>query len=104
MRGILNLAESRLLTSINNLVKSGKLASYRDVTYILNQTIGKFGPDVTAAVKLIRAISKLINTEIKTDKLEEHASKYSFLVEKSIEEWARSLTTEEGKTTPPLVL
>ena len=104
MSGILLLAESRLLSSINNLVRSGKLASYRDVTYILNQTIGKFGPDVTAAVKLVKAISKLINVEIKTDKLEEHASKYSFLVEKSIEEWARSLTAEESKGTAPLVL
>jgi uncharacterized protein len=104
MSGVLLLAESKLLTSINNLVKSGKLSSYRDVTYILNQTIGKFGPDVSAAIKLIKAVSKLINVDIKTDKLEEHASKYSFLVEKSIEEWARGIAAEEGKGTTPLVL
>jgi len=42
--------------------------------------------------------------DIKTDKLEEHASKYSFLVEKSIEEWARGIAAEEGKGTTPLVL
>jgi uncharacterized protein len=104
MSGVLLLAESKLLTSINNLVKSGRLSSYRDVTYILNQTIGKFGPDVSAAIKLIKAVSKLINVDIKTDKLEEHASKYSFLVEKSIEEWARGIAAEEGKGTTPLVL
>jgi len=104
MSGVLLLAESKLLTSINNLVKSGKLSSYRDVTYILNQTIGKFGPDVSAAIKLIKAVSKLINVDIKTDKLEEHASKYSFLVEKSVEEWARGIAAEEGKGTTPLVL
>jgi uncharacterized protein len=104
MSGVLLLAESKLLTSINNLVKSGKLSSYRDVTYILNQTIGKFGPDVSAAIKLIKAVSKFINVDIKTDKLEEHASKYSFLVEKSIEEWARGIAAEEGKGTTPLVL
>ena len=104
MSGVLLLAESKLLTSINNLVKSGKLSSYKDVTYILNQTIGKFGPDVSAAIKLIKAVSKLINVDIKTDKLEEHASKYSFLVEKSIEEWARGIAAEEGKGTTPLVL
>ncbi|MFP3194852.1 MAG: PAC2 family protein [Caldivirga sp.] len=104
MSGVLLLAESKLLTSINNLVKSGRLSSYRDVTYILNQTIGKFGPDVSAAIKLIKAVSKLINVDIKTDKLEEHASKYSFLVEKSVEEWARGIAAEEGKGTTPLVL
>lgn len=100
MSGILLLAESRLLTSINNLVKSGKIASYKDVMYILNQTLGKFGPDVQAAAKLVRAVAKIMNIDVKTDKLDEHAAKYSFLVEKGVEEWAKGIQASEHGTAP----
>ncbi len=89
INGVLLLAESKVLTAINRLIESGKLSSHRDVLAILNQTIGRYGPDVTAALKLIRALSKVVNFEIPTDKLAEHASKYAFLVDKNLEAYMK---------------
>ncbi|NPA23704.1 MAG: proteasome assembly chaperone family protein [Crenarchaeota archaeon] len=98
--GALIMAESKVLTAIKKLVESGKVTSHRDVMYILGQTVGQLGPDVTAAIKLIRAISKLVNYEIPLDNLEEHARKYSSLIEKNLELWLRP---QKETTTSPLV-
>ncbi len=106
MSGMVIFAESKLLTAINNLLRSGKVSSYRDITFILNQTLGRYGPDVTAAVKLVKAVGKLIGKEIPVDKLEEHASKYSFLVEKGVEEWVKRAAEAEVTTATgqPLIM
>ena len=85
INGVLLLAESKVLTAINRLIESGKLSSHKDVLTILNQTIGRYGPDVTAALKLIRALSKIVGFEIPIDKLADHASKYAFLIDKNLE-------------------
>ncbi len=89
INGVLLLAESKVLTTINKLLVSGKIASHRDLLTILNQTVGQYGPDVTAALKLVKAISKLINAEIPVDQLAEHANKYAFLIEKNLEEYMK---------------
>ncbi len=96
--GVLLLAESKVLTTINRLVASGKITSHRDVIAILNQTIGQYGPDVVAALKLVKAISKLIGVEVPIEKLDEHARKYAFLIEKNLEEY---LKPREEATTHP---
>jgi len=83
--GALLIAESKLLTAIKRLVDSGKLTSHRDVMLILNDLVGRVGPDVGAALKLVDAVAKLAETQIDTSRLQEHASKYAFLVEKNIE-------------------
>jgi len=72
--GVLLIAESKLLTAIKRLVDSGKVASHRDVMLILNDLVGR-----------VDAVAKLAETQIDTSKLQEHASKYAFLVEKNIE-------------------
>ncbi len=92
--GALILAESKVLTAIRRLLESGKIATHKDILYILNQTVGQFGPDVTAAIKLVKAISKLINAEIPLDNLKEHASKYSFLIEKNLEAYLKPAKEE----------
>ncbi len=97
--GALIMAESKVLTAIKRLVETGKIASHKDVVYILGQTVGQLGPDITAALKLIKAISKLINYDIPLDGLEEHAKRYSFLVEKNLELWLKP--HKEGAT--PLI-
>jgi len=81
--GALLIAESKLLTAIKRLVDSGKVTSHRDVMLILNDLVGRVGPDVGAALKLVDAVAKLAETQIDTSKLQEHASKYAFLVEKT---------------------
>jgi len=83
--GVLLIAESKLLTAVKRLVDSGKVATHRDVIAILNDLVGRTGPDVGAALKLVNAVAKLAETQIDTSKLQEHASKYAFLVEKNIE-------------------
>lgn len=83
--GALLIAESRLLTAIKRLVDSGKISTHRDVMLILNDLVGRVGPDVGAALKLINAVAKLAETQIDTTRLQEHASKYAFLIEKNIE-------------------
>jgi uncharacterized protein len=83
--GVLLIAESKLLTAIKRLVDSGKVASHRDVMLILNDLVGRVGPDVGAALKLVDAVAKLAEIQIDISKLQEHASKYAFLVEKNIE-------------------
>ena len=98
--GAVIMAESKVLTAIKRLIESGKVTSHRDVMYILNQTVGQLGPDITAAVKLIRAISKIISYEIPVDKLAEHASRYASLVEKNLEMYLRP----PRETTPTLPL
>ncbi|MEM3326737.1 MAG: PAC2 family protein, partial [Thermoproteus sp.] len=52
---------------------------------ILNDLVGRVGPDVAAALKLIDAVGKITGVQIDTSKLQEHAQKYAFLVEKNIE-------------------
>ncbi|WP_439959494.1 proteasome assembly chaperone family protein [Vulcanisaeta thermophila] len=94
INGVLIMAESKVLTAINRLVESGKLTSHRDVLAILNQTVGQLGPDVTAALKLVRAVSKIIGVDIPTDNLAEHAKKYAFLLEKNLEEFMKPSKTE----------
>lgn len=98
LTGALLLAESKLLTSINNLIKTGRIASSQDVLYILNQTVGRFGPDVSAAIKLIRGISLLTGINIPIDNLEEHAKKYAFLIEKNLEEYFKQPEKERIPT------
>lgn len=83
--GALIIAESKLLTAIKRLVDSGKIATHRDVMLILNDLVGRVGPDVGAALKLINAVAKLADIQIDTAKLQEHATKYAFLIEKNIE-------------------
>ncbi|AET32150.1 proteasome assembly chaperone family protein [Pyrobaculum ferrireducens] len=83
--GALLIAESRLLTAIKRLVDSGKISTHRDVMLILNDLVGRVGPDVGAALKLINAVAKLAEIQIDTAKLQEHASKYAFLIEKNLE-------------------
>ena len=83
------MAESKILTAIKRLIESGKITTHRDIMYILNQTVGQLGPDITAALKLVKAISKLINAEIPIDKLAEHAGKYSTLLEKNLEAYIK---------------
>ncbi len=83
--GALIMAESKVLTAIKKLIESGRVASHRDVMLILNQTVGQLGPDVTAALKLVKAISKIINYDIPVDRLAEHATRYSSLIEKNLE-------------------
>ncbi|BDR91398.1 proteasome assembly chaperone family protein [Vulcanisaeta souniana] len=85
INGVLLLAESKVLTAINKLIESGKISSHKDVLAILNQMVGRYGPDVTAALKLIKALSKVVGFEIPADKLAEHANKYAFLVDKNLE-------------------
>ncbi|MFB6489790.1 MAG: proteasome assembly chaperone family protein [Thermoproteus sp. AZ2] len=83
--GALLLAESRLLTAVKRLVESGRVSSHRDVMLILNDLVGKVGPDVAAALKLINSVAKIAGVQIDVAKLEEHAQRYAFLVEKNIE-------------------
>jgi uncharacterized protein len=83
--GALILAESKLLTAVKRLVESGRVGSHRDVMLILNDLVGRVGPDVAAALKLIDAVSKITGVPIDTSKMQEHAQKYAFLVEKNIE-------------------
>ncbi len=83
--GALLIAESKLLTAIKRLVDSGKISTHRDVMLILNDLVGRVGPDVGAALKLINAVARLAETQIDTAKLQEHASKYAFLIEKNLE-------------------
>jgi uncharacterized protein len=89
INGVLLLAESKVLTTINRLLMSGKIANHKDLLAILNQTVGQYGPDVTAALKLVKAIGKLINAEIPIDQLAEHANKYAFLIDKNLEEYMK---------------
>ncbi len=96
--GALIMAESKVLTAIKKLVESGKVTSHRDVMYILGQTVGQLGPDITAAIKLIKAVSKLINYDIPLDGLTEHANRYAFLVEKNLEMYLKP--PKETPTTP----
>lgn len=83
--GVLILAESKLLTAVKRLIEGGKVASHRDVLMILNDLVGRVGPDVSAAIKLINAVAKITGVQIDTSNLQEHAQKYAFLVEKNIE-------------------
>lgn len=94
INGVLLLAESKLLSTISKLMLGGKITNHRDLLAILNQTVGQYGPDVTAALKLVKAVGKLINAEIPVDKLAEHANKYAFLIEKNLEEYMKP-TKEE---------
>lgn len=87
--GALIMAESKVLTAIRRLIEGGKVATHKDLMYILNQTVGQLGPDVIAALKLVKAVSKIINVEIPTDNLAEHANKYSFLIEKNLEAYLK---------------
>ncbi len=99
--GALVMAESKVLTAIKRLIESGRISSHRDVMYILNQTVGQLGPDITAAVKLVKAISKIINYEIPVEKLAEHANKYASLIEKNLEMYLKP--PKETVPTMPLV-
>lgn len=101
--GALLIAESRLLTAIKRLVDSGKIATHRDVVAILNDLVGRVGPDVSAALKLINAVAKLAETPIDTAKLQEHAAKYSFLVEKNIEALFKPIEAPAARKEVPLV-
>lgn len=100
-RGVLLLAESKLLSSIRRLAEGGKIGSHKDLMLILHDLVGKVGPDVSAALKLLRGLEKLLGARIPLENLEQHASKYSFLVEKNLE-----LYLQPPKPTPreiPLV-
>jgi len=101
--GVLLIAESKLLTAVKRLVDSGKVATHRDVIAILNDLVGRTGPDVGAALKLVNAVAKLAETQIDTSKLQEHASKYAFLVEKNIEALFKPAETA-ATTAIPLVV
>lgn len=83
--GALLLAESKLLTAVKRLIESGKVGSHRDIMLILNDLVGRVGPDVAAALKLINAVAKITGIQIEASKLQEHAQRYAFLVEKNIE-------------------
>ena len=85
VKGALILAESRTLTVIKKLVETGHVTSHRDLVALLNEFVGRTGPDAEAALKHIHAISKIVGSEIPTDKLSEHAKRYTFLVEKNLE-------------------
>jgi len=89
INGALLLAESKVLTTIKRLVDSGRISTHRDVMAILGQTVGQFGPDVSAALKLVRAVGRIIGVEINVDKLVEHANRYAFLIEKNLEEYLK---------------
>jgi uncharacterized protein len=93
--GALLVAESRLLTAIKRLTDSGKVATHRDVMLILNDLIGRVGPDVGAALKLVNAVARLAEIQVDTSKLQDHASKYAFLVEKNIEALLRPAARAE---------
>jgi len=100
--GVLLIAESKLLTAVKRLVDSGKVAA-RDVIAILNDLVGRTGPDVGAALKLVNAVAKLAETQIDTSKLQEHASKYAFLVEKNIEALFKPMEAVTAAALVPLV-
>jgi len=84
-RGVLLLAESKLLSSIRKLAEGGRVSSHKDLILILQDLVGKVGPDVVAALRLLRGLEKILGAKIPLENLEEHASKYSFLVEKNLE-------------------
>jgi len=85
VRGALILAESRTLSAIKKLVEAGHITNHRDLVTLLNEFVGKTGPDAEAALKHINAIARIVGGEIPTDKLVEHAKRYTFLVEKNLE-------------------
>ncbi|MEM0369829.1 MAG: proteasome assembly chaperone family protein [Pyrobaculum sp.] len=102
--GALLIAESKLLSAIKRLIDSGKVATHRDVVLILNDLVGRVGPDVSAALRLVNAVAKLAEVEIDTARLQEHAEKYSFLVEKNIEALFKPVeTTPQLRREVPLV-
>ncbi|MFN3804071.1 MAG: proteasome assembly chaperone family protein [Pyrobaculum sp.] len=101
--GALLIAESKLLTAIKRLIDSGKVATHRDVMLILNDLVGRVGPDVGAALKLVNAVAKLAEVQIDTTKLQEHASKYAFLVEKNIEALFKPTEVAPGRREVPVV-
>ncbi len=101
--GALLIAESRLLTAIKRLVDSGKVASHRDVLVILSDLVGRVGPDAVAALRLVNAVAKLAEVQIDTTKLQEHASKYAFLVEKNVEAMFKPVETVAQRREIPTV-
>ncbi len=103
IKGVLLLAESKLLGSVKRLVETGRVGTHRDVMALLHDLVGKVGPDAVAALKLIRALSRLVGRELPTQNLEEHASKYSFLVEKNVEMLLSALQQPQRQEIPQIL-